>query len=309
VKAIEFTLTQHIAAAPDRVFHALTDLDSAADWMPGFVRIENLSQGEFSVGSQWRETRKFFGKEATEQFEVTRCESPTELSVRVDGSKGSSRRGEYLFDYRLEPKGAGTDVTLHAAIRGTRRPAPRTSARWPSTSKAQASRASLSWLVCGVFISLRLLRRSNEDREAATAGLCTDSHRVDGCTSLHSAGGATHLLAVELLGIIPLAVGIVINVVADRAFRRAGTTVKPFQESSALIMTGVFRLSRNPMYLGFVLVVLGIAVITGSLTPLVVVPAFALLLDRNFIAAEERMLEERFGSVWLEYKKSVRRWI
>jgi protein-S-isoprenylcysteine O-methyltransferase Ste14 len=85
--------------------------------------------------------------------------------------------------------------------------------------------------------------------------------------------------------------------------------IKPFQESSALIMTGVFRLSRNPMYLGFVLVVLGIAVITGSLTPLVVVPAFALLLDRNFIAAEERMLEERFGSVWLEYKKSVRRWI
>jgi carbon monoxide dehydrogenase subunit G len=116
--AIEFTLTQHIAGAADRVFHALTDLDSAADWMPGFVRIEKLSQGEFGVGSQWRETRKFFGKEATEQFEVTRCESPTQLSVRVDGSKGSSRRGEYLFDYRLQPKGAGTDVTLHAAIRG-----------------------------------------------------------------------------------------------------------------------------------------------------------------------------------------------
>jgi protein-S-isoprenylcysteine O-methyltransferase Ste14 len=129
--------------------------------------------------------------------------------------------------------------------------------------------------------------------------------------ALHLVAPAARLISSpwNILGIIPLAVGIVINVVADRAFRRAGTTVKPFQESSALIMTGVFRLSRNPMYLGFVLVVLGIAVITGSLTPLVVVPAFALLLDRNFIAAEERMLEERFGSVWLEYKKSVRRWI
>jgi carbon monoxide dehydrogenase subunit G len=116
--AIEFTLTQHISGAPDLVFHALTDLDGAADWMPGFVRIEKLSQGEFGVGFEWRETRKFFGKEATEQFEVTRCESPTELSVRVDGSKGSSRRGEYLFDYRLQPKGAGTDVTLHASISG-----------------------------------------------------------------------------------------------------------------------------------------------------------------------------------------------
>jgi carbon monoxide dehydrogenase subunit G len=115
---IDFTLTQHIADAPERVFHALTDLDGAADWMPGFVRIEKLSQGEFGVGSQWRETRKFFGKEATEQFEVTRCASPTQLSVRVDGSKGSSRRGEYLFDYQLEPSGTGTEVTLHGAIRG-----------------------------------------------------------------------------------------------------------------------------------------------------------------------------------------------
>jgi uncharacterized protein YndB with AHSA1/START domain len=115
---IKFTLTQHIAEAPDRVFQALTDLDAAADWMPGFVRIEKLDRGELGVGSEWRETRKFFGKEATEQFEVTRYASPSELSIRVDGSKGSSRRGEYLFDYRLQPKGAGTEVTLHGSIRG-----------------------------------------------------------------------------------------------------------------------------------------------------------------------------------------------
>lgn len=113
----------------------------------------------------------------------------------------------------------------------------------------------------------------------------------------------------NFLGVIPLAVGIVINIVADTAFRRAGTTVKPFQASNSLLTTGVYRLSRNPMYLGLVLIVLGIAVVTGSLTPLVVVPIFALLLDRNFIAAEERMLEERFGPAWLEYKNRVRRWI
>jgi protein-S-isoprenylcysteine O-methyltransferase Ste14 len=111
----------------------------------------------------------------------------------------------------------------------------------------------------------------------------------------------------NFLGVIPLAVGIVINIVADTAFRRAGTTVKPFQASNSLLTTGVYRLSRNPMYLGLVLIVLGIAVVTGSLTPLVVVPIFALLLDRNFIAAEERMLEERFGPAWLEYKNRVRR--
>lgn len=115
---IEFTLTQHVADAPERVFRTLIDLESAAEWMPGFVRIERLADGELTVGSQWRETRKFFGKEATEQFEVTRLEAPGELSLRVDGSKGSSRRGEYLFEYRLHPQGSGTEVTLHGSIRG-----------------------------------------------------------------------------------------------------------------------------------------------------------------------------------------------
>jgi protein-S-isoprenylcysteine O-methyltransferase Ste14 len=113
----------------------------------------------------------------------------------------------------------------------------------------------------------------------------------------------------NLLGVIPLALGIVINIVADRAFHKAGTTVKPFQESTSLVTTGLFRLSRNPMYVGLVLLVLGIALITGSLTPLAVVPILVFLLDRKFIVVEERMLEERFGAVWLEYKKSVRRWI
>lgn len=129
--------------------------------------------------------------------------------------------------------------------------------------------------------------------------------------ALHFTAPAARLIPSpwNLLGVIPLAVGIVINIIADRAFHRAGTTVKPFQESTSLITTGVYRISRNPMYLGLVLVVLGIAVTTGSLTPLAVVPVLALLLDRNFIVAEERMLEERFGAAWLEYKKGVRRWI
>ncbi len=49
---------------------------------------------------------------------MTRCEPPTRLSVCVDGSKGSSRRGEYLFDYELAPSGAGTEVTLRGEVRG-----------------------------------------------------------------------------------------------------------------------------------------------------------------------------------------------
>lgn len=116
--ATQFTVTQQFDHAPDRVFEALTDLDSAARWMPGFVRLEKLSEGQFGVGTEWRETRKLFGKEATEQFEVTHCEPPRRLGVRVDGSKGSSKRGEYLFDYRLEASDRGTNVILQGEIGG-----------------------------------------------------------------------------------------------------------------------------------------------------------------------------------------------
>jgi protein-S-isoprenylcysteine O-methyltransferase Ste14 len=63
------------------------------------------------------------------------------------------------------------------------------------------------------------------------------------------------------------------------------------------------------MYLGIVLILLGIALFLGSLTPYLVVFLFAIFLDIVFIRFEEKKLEETFGEAWLEYKKSVRRWI
>jgi protein-S-isoprenylcysteine O-methyltransferase Ste14 len=113
----------------------------------------------------------------------------------------------------------------------------------------------------------------------------------------------------NLLGLIPLVTGIILNFIADGAFRRAGTTVKPFQESSTLSTDGVYRFSRHPMYLGFVLILIGVAILLGSLTPWIIIPIFAALMEVVFIQVEERMLEEKFGSAWLEYKKKVRRWI
>ena len=113
----------------------------------------------------------------------------------------------------------------------------------------------------------------------------------------------------NLLGLIPLVIGVVLNLVADRAFRKAGTTVKPFQESSALLTDGVYRYSRHPMYLGFVLILIGVAILLGSLTPWVIIPIYAVLMDVVFIQVEEHMLGEKFGPAWLAYKKEVRRWI
>jgi protein-S-isoprenylcysteine O-methyltransferase Ste14 len=113
----------------------------------------------------------------------------------------------------------------------------------------------------------------------------------------------------DLLGLIPLALGIALNIVADREFRDAKTTVKPFQESAALITNGVYRISRHPMYLGFVLILLGLAILLGSLTPFLVVPIFAIVMDRVFVVVEERMLEEKFGQAWLGYKSQTHRWV
>jgi protein-S-isoprenylcysteine O-methyltransferase Ste14 len=113
----------------------------------------------------------------------------------------------------------------------------------------------------------------------------------------------------NLLGGIPLALGIVTNLIADKSFKKHETTVKPLEESTALITTGVFRVSRHPMYLGFVLILLGIAALTGSLTPYLIVLIFAVFMDVVFIRFEEQKLEETFGEAWPEYKKKVSRWV
>jgi len=113
----------------------------------------------------------------------------------------------------------------------------------------------------------------------------------------------------NFIGLIPLLLGIAINLFADKALHAANTTVKPFQESTTLVTTSVYSFSRHPMYLGFVLVLLGIAVLLGSLTPWIVIPIFAALMEVVFIQVEERMLARKFGEDWLEYKKKVRRWI
>lgn len=112
-----------------------------------------------------------------------------------------------------------------------------------------------------------------------------------------------------LLGLLPGALGVTLNLLADQAFKRHQTTVKPFEKSTSLITAGPYALSRNPMYLGFTLMLLGIALFLGALTPFIVVPIFALIMEFIFIRAEEPMMQETFGDAWQAYKAEVRRWI
>ena len=113
----------------------------------------------------------------------------------------------------------------------------------------------------------------------------------------------------NLIGIVPLGLGVGINLVADGAFHKVNTTVRPFEESSALVTDGVFKISRNPMYLGFVLVLIGVAVLLRSLSPYVVILAFVILIQVMFITVEEQMLAEKFGPGWQEYRRRTRRWL
>lgn len=113
----------------------------------------------------------------------------------------------------------------------------------------------------------------------------------------------------NLIGLIPLAAGAAANMKSSNAFEKAETTVKPYKESSHLVTGGPFRISRNPMYLGGVLILLGVAILLGSLTPFAVVVAFLFLMDVVFIRLEEAMLEMRFGESYRIYKSRVRRWI
>lgn len=113
----------------------------------------------------------------------------------------------------------------------------------------------------------------------------------------------------DLLGIIPLVVGVALNLIVDTLFKKAGTTVKPFEYSSTLITTGVFRISRHPMYLGMVFILLGVAILMGSLTPFIVIAIFAAVMELFFVRTEEKMLAQKFGEVWEAYNKKVRRWI
>lgn len=111
------------------------------------------------------------------------------------------------------------------------------------------------------------------------------------------------------LGVLLSGAGLALVLWAAGTFRRAGTTIRPFERSSALVVQGPYRLSRNPIYLGMVSGLVGIAVMAGSITPFLVVAAFGYLIERRFIRAEEAMLKETFGPAYLAYGSRVRRWL
>ena len=115
---LELELSEYVDAPPEVVFQVATDLESMGEWMPNFVSIEKLTEGDVGAGTQFRETRKMFGKAASEHFEVTHYEPPHRMDLYVDGSKGASKKGEFRFRHTFEPEGNGTRMTIYGQIDG-----------------------------------------------------------------------------------------------------------------------------------------------------------------------------------------------
>jgi protein-S-isoprenylcysteine O-methyltransferase Ste14 len=92
-------------------------------------------------------------------------------------------------------------------------------------------------------------------------------------------------------------------------FVKADTGLLPFEEATALVTGGIFRFTRNPMYLGMFMMVFGAGFLMGSVGALIPLLIFMLIIRFNFVAGEEHFMEAAFGQQYLDYKSKVRRWI
>jgi len=110
-------------------------------------------------------------------------------------------------------------------------------------------------------------------------------------------------------GAVPALVGLTLGLLAVWRFKSAGTTIRPFQEARSLVVAGPFRISRNPMYLGMALLLIGLAISLGTTTPWIGIPSFVFMIDRLIIPHEEAALADKFGNDFAQYRTRVRRWL
>lgn len=92
-------------------------------------------------------------------------------------------------------------------------------------------------------------------------------------------------------------------------FQRHGTPIHPFEPARCLVTVGPYRYTRNPMYLGLLVMLIGLLLVLGSVTPVVAIIAFETIVSTRFIEPEERALESHYGDAFRRYKAAVRRWI
>ena len=110
------------------------------------------------------------------------------------------------------------------------------------------------------------------------------------------------------LGLLPVLAGIALFRASAAAFDRAGTTIYPHGKPSALVVRGPFRWTRNPIYIGMVLIQIGAAIGLSSAVALAAPVLYVVIVQSVFIRFEETVLEKTFGKSYRDYCKRVPRW-
>lgn len=114
-----------------------------------------------------------------------------------------------------------------------------------------------------------------------------------------------------LLSLIMTLIGLTIIVIGVKTFNKSDTTINPLNpsEASHLVTHGVFSYTRNPMYLGMVIILLGVSIYNGVYIGIIILPCFIFYITEFQIKPEEEAMEEIFPGDYTDYLKRVRRWL
>ncbi len=115
--------------------------------------------------------------------------------------------------------------------------------------------------------------------------------------------------ASRVAAFVCIAIWGILSVWSISQFRRARTSFVPIKPATALVVSGPYRFTRNPMYVGFTFLYLGLALLFALFWGLILLPVLIVIIQRYVIAREEQYLERKFGEEYLRYKARVRRWI
>jgi protein-S-isoprenylcysteine O-methyltransferase Ste14 len=111
------------------------------------------------------------------------------------------------------------------------------------------------------------------------------------------------------IGIIFIVAGVFLSVGSAILFRRLGTNPIPGTRATLIVTKGAFRYTRNPMYLGLTITLIGTSILLGTISPLLVIPIFFIILHTQFVLREEKWMEEWLGQPYLDYKSKTPRWL
>jgi protein-S-isoprenylcysteine O-methyltransferase Ste14 len=112
-----------------------------------------------------------------------------------------------------------------------------------------------------------------------------------------------------VVAVVLIVLGLALEMWAAGVFRRRGTAVEPWKASTALVSEGPYGFTRNPIYLGFAVTYVGLALALNSWLALSLLIPCLILIDRGVIAREERYLSAKFGADYDAYRARVRRWL